>query len=221
MNAPLRVYVSASMQSVLQLHQGVHPLDDFSSDKLFDGIPGVLPLGHLFAGRPAKSAVTSAMKGLIPRADVVFAWLEDFTADFLQGLEIGYAYAVGTPIVVSAAGGHLLQSFSGISRSQGVAGGIKRAYDSLMADADMFKRDFWENQVALIESICVSCGCRVETKSAIYMNRQGEVCHNDCYVRFKELKGPHEAVFNSELVAALRAENARLEVEVSRLSSRP
>lgn len=159
----------------------------------------------------------------ISRADIVFAWcpgVARIPRDF--GAELGLAYGTGKAVIVGSDRLETLEHMPLITEfawKMIVSSSPREAYERVMADLDVT----FERGMARIESRfggrCVYCRGSYKEGETIYWAKNQGGMHVDCHERLKQ-DDPDAVVFNSELVHALRTENADLEKECLELMAK-
>lgn len=166
----------------------------------------------------------------IARADIVFAWLPATWRTDLNGLpldvgaELGLAYGTGKAVILAAESVEVLERaplLTELAWKMVHAASARRAYEHIMADLDVT----FERGMARITSNyggqCTFCRGSYKEGEIIYWSKPQGGMHVDCYNRLQsESANPDAVVFNSELVHALRTENADLEKECLELMTK-
>lgn len=159
----------------------------------------------------------------ISKADIVFAWIplewdnsnNGLPLDF--GAELGLAYGTGKAVILATKSQQVLEStplLTELAWKMIVAKDERDAYERSMSDLDVT----FERGMARITSRyggrCSFCRGSYKEGETIYWSKPKGGMHVDCYARLQqEEQDPDAVVFNSELVHALRVENADLEKE--------
>jgi hypothetical protein len=153
----------------------------------------------------------------IAKADIVFTWLTDSPGSRDSCVELGLAYGIGKAVVVAAQSRWILRSLplsTEIAWKMAVAGNAAQAYKHVMADLDVT----FERGMARIEAkyggSCVVCRSSYSAGETIYWSKPTGGMHADCHARVNAPDELSSVVFNSELVRAVRAENADLEKQL-------
>lgn len=198
-----------------------------------------LPYGHTYVGpftlRPslddAELAVAAGLEvqrtdkylgnpertrlSCISKADIVFCWYVG-RKHLDVGIELGTAYASGKAVILASTSQDYLEQLplaTEIAWKMFVGSSPRDAYERATADLDLT----FERGMAKIESKydgrCTVCHASYHPGDIIYWSKPRGGMHPDCYARINDPKEISSAVFNSELVNALRSENAKLEKE--------
>ncbi len=159
----------------------------------------------------------------IAKADIVFGWAPEIGCiphDF--GAELGFAYGTGKAVILATTSVETLEHMPFLTElawKMIVAPTPREAYERIMADLDVT----FERGMARIESKyggqCVYCRSAYKEGETIYWSKPQGGMHVDCHARWKSSE-PNDVIFNSELVHALRAENADLEKECLELMTK-
>lgn len=208
--------------------------------------PGALPYGHTFIGPYAvrqqldffdlqATDLRTVERGKhlknleryrmrqISRSDIIFSWLPSSTGACDVGTELGLAYAAGKAVVLAAPARTVLDSFpvaTELAWKMVVAADVKNAYEHIMADLDVT----FERGMARIESKyggqCTVCRSSYKEGDTIYWSKPRGGMHLDCHELVFSQEELSSVTFNSELVRALRHENAALEEQLLDLQTK-
>jgi hypothetical protein len=157
-----------------------------------------------------------------PREAVaVFAWLPNVSPSPFICFQLGLAASVA-PLFIAAPTSGVVESI--LEWVRPVQGSVARysassAYNYLLEDVDSKISNLYRSILAPTPGICTACGGSYEQNTAIrYAVAKGGM-HVDCYMRRHDPQYADPAVFNSELVFALREQNAQLEDKVRKLEA--
>jgi hypothetical protein len=150
-------------------------------------------------------------------ADFVFAWIGAAKeGSRIAGFELGAAYLLGKPIILAAAAKETFEIerlLAEVAWKLVVGADPRDAYEKATADLDVtFNRGF-ARVASRYDGQCVHCRGSYHVGEAIYWSKQRGAYHEDCYIQAHRPEDASSVLFNTELVAALREENARLEKE--------
>lgn len=157
----------------------------------------------------------------VAKSDIVFAWLplqwgdEDALPTDL-GAELGLAYGTGKAVIAATRSAEVLQHtplLTELAWKMIVAPTPKEAYERVMADLDVTFERGMARIISNYGGQCSFCRSSYKEGEAIYWSKPQGGMHVDCYNRLQSESDPDAVVFNSELVNALRTENADLEKE--------
>lgn len=204
------------------------------------GVPEALPYGHTLVGpfyvrtvlEPSDLLPTDGGMGwertrhlanperyrmrAIAKADIVFAWLGNLNAFSGMDLELGLAYGTGKAIILAAPTVLDLQRAplaTELAWKMIVAPTPRDAYERVTADLDVtFERGMARIE-ASYEGRCVVCRSGYKIGDTIYWSKKQGAMHPDCHALVTNPDEVNSVVFNSQLVQALRHENADLERE--------
>jgi len=147
-------------------------------------------------------------------SDVVFAWV-DKTKTELFGVELGYAYGLGKRVMLACATREDLLNHPmliPVATRILVCPDMAEAYDEMMADLAYQSSDKFVPFRSKFSGTCKGCHGSYQKDDPIMWNRGQGSYHTDCYTRMENLD-PTKSLISSELVGAIREENARLENE--------
>lgn len=152
----------------------------------------------------------------LAKADIVFAWLTpgDGAAMRDLGAELGLAYGTGKAVILAAPALTTIEQcplLTEFAWKMIIEHTALAAYERVMADLDVT----FERGMARIEAKyggrCSVCRSSYPAGETIFWSKPKGGMHVDCYERIHTPEEISNVVFNSELVRALRAENADLE----------
>lgn len=172
--------------------------------KDFEPQVGSLPWGHTPVNK-------------VCDAEAVFVWLRWGGAPTSVIFDIGAAHALGIPIFIGAMQRDLLDylPFEVVKAAGGVRISVRdvplKAYEDVMADADLTARKVFTAVTSPVRGTCKACHSSYSPGDRVMVRQQYGALHVDCYERQRAPGAAHIALFNAELVAAVREENARLE----------
>lgn len=158
----------------------------------------------------------------IAKADIVFAWvptswgpMEPMPMDF--GAELGLAYGTGKAVVLAASSQEILERTPLITEfawKMITEKAPRDAYERIMADLDVTFERGMARIVSQYGGQCSYCRGGYKEGESIFWSKPNGGMHLDCHARFEsDNQNPNAVVFNSELIHALRIENADLEKE--------
>lgn len=207
-----------------------------------DILEGALPYGHHYIGpytvrtklEPGELSIDAALGvsrperlqagperarlAAIARADLIFAWMTPRCGpDF--GVELGVAYATGKAVILAAPHREGKSFLDGLPLATEVSWKMhegmsaRDAFEWAVADLDVTFERGMTKFTSKYDGRCTVCHSSYKAGDVIYYSRPQGGMHPDCYARVNNPKEKTAAVFNSELVNALRSENAKLETE--------
>ena len=207
-------------------------LDYDSKANVGDWTPLVsaLPWGHTLVGpfsSPTAPETRRSHAGLeqlrtkaLKSSDFVFAWLSNAAHFMDAGLELGAAYSLDKPIILAVPDKKLLAKiprFVSAAWKVVVNQNVVDAYELVTADMDVTFEKGFSIVAAGAWGRCVACQSSYHVGQSIYWSKQRGGYHEDCYVRAHRPENVSAALFNAELIQALREENARLEYRLEAL----
>lgn len=159
----------------------------------------------------------------IERCDIVFAWvprlwdnaIEALALDF--GAELGIAYGLGKAVVIATNTAYVLEKLPLVTQlawKMIAEKDARAAYYHVMADLDVTFDRGMVKLTAKTNGRCAYCRSSYNEGETVYWSKRHDGIHVDCHARLQQANRDVNAIiFNSELVGALREDNANLEQE--------
>lgn len=174
-------------------------------DRLFTSMPiggqNLLPYGHVHTTD-------------LDEADAAFLWVDSPLPKHTV-FELGRVASHGCALLVGSCTRALLGEVDEIIGAQGsvLSSDPLEAYRTMMADLDIRLPQVFRHRIASMDGRCRRCRGTYRAGEEIRYSPSAGGYHKDCYERHLN-RNPTEAIFNAELVEALRRDNAALEEEL-------